>query len=270
MTAGRRRRMAGVAAWVAVLAALLGAGAPALAQTAPLYQEQYRPQFHFTPAQNWQNDPNGLVYHQGEYHLFYQYNPLGNLWGNISWGHAVSRDLVHWTELPVALPNTPTEQAWSGSVVVDVNNTTGFGTPGNPAMVAIYTSANPKQDFSQAQSLAYSLDRGRTWTRYAGNPVLDIEEEDFRDPKVFWHEPSRRWIMPVAVSLKRKIQIYSSADLKSWRFESDFGPAGAIAGVYEVPDLIPLRVGDEEKWLLIVNVNPGGAPRRLGRAVLPR
>jgi len=207
------------------------------------------------------NDPNGLVYHQGEYHLFFQHNPEGTTWGKISWGHAVSTDLVHWRELPLALPYTETEFAWSGSVVVDERNTTGFGTPGNPAMVAIYTSANPKQDYSQAQSLAYSLDRGRTWTRYAGNPVLDIEEDDFRDPKVFWHAPSGRWIMPVAVSLKRRIQFYSSPDLKSWRYESDFGPAGAVAGVYEVPDLIPLRVGNQEKWLLIVNVNPGA---RLG------
>jgi len=241
-------------ALLTALVTLLCSAPPAGAQT---FTEPFRPQFHFTPAKNWMNDPNGLVYFQGEYHLFFQHNPEGRTWGKISWGHAVSTDLVHWRELPLALPYNEDEFAWSGSVVVDERNTTGFGTPGNPAMVAIYTSAAPKDDFSQAQSLAYSLDRGRTWTRYAGNPVLDIEEDDFRDPKVFWHEPTRRWIMPVAVSVRRKIQIYSSSDLKSWRYESDFGPAGSVSGVYEVPDLVPLEVGGKPKWLLIVNVNPG-------------
>src|SRR3954449_4415600 len=146
---------------------------PTAAQATPgagastAYQELYRPQFHFTPAQNWMNDPNGLVYYKGEYHLFFQYNPLGSQWGNMSWGHAVSRDLVHWQQLPVAIPMQGDELIFSGSAVVDKDNTSGFGTRKNPAMVAIYTSARPG---SQAQSLAYSLDRGRTWTKYAGNP----------------------------------------------------------------------------------------------------
>jgi beta-fructofuranosidase/levanase len=261
----RLRRRVAVLTAVAATALLASAGAAPAQGPAPLYRELHRPQFHFTPAQNWQNDPNGLVYYQGEYHMFYQYNPLGSVWGNISWGHAVSRDLVHWTELGVALPFTEEEAAWSGSVVVDTANTTGFGTPGNPAMVAIYTIANPLTGFSQAQGLAYSVDRGRTWTKYAGNPVLDIDDPQFRDPKVFWHEPTRRWIMPVALSLQRKISIYSSPDLKAWTKESDFGPAGAITGVYEVPDLVPLTVtgrnATESKWALIVNVNPGA---RLG------
>ena len=230
------------------------------APTTPTYQEPYRPQFHYTPGQNWMNDPNGLVYYQGEYHMFYQYNPLGNVWGNMSWGHAISRDLVHWTELPVAIPFDDQATIFSGSVVIDEQNTSGFGTTDNPPMVAIYSSA-ALPNFAQSQALAYSLDRGRTWTKYAGNPVLDNPDPDFRDPKVFWYEPSRRWIMPVALSLQRKIQFYSSPDLKNWTLEGDFGPAGAIAGVYEVPNLIPLTVagsaGRPTKWLLIVNINPG-------------
>jgi beta-fructofuranosidase/levanase len=236
------------------LAATTGAAAPAAAQT---YDEPFRPQFHFTPAKNWMNDPNGLVFHEGEYHLFFQHNPRGRTWGNISWGHAVSTDLVHWRELPVAIPFRRDEAAWSGSVVVDRENTTGFGTPGNPAMVAIYTAANPRRDFEQSQALAYSLDRGRTWTRYAGNPVLEFAENDFRDPKVFWHAPTRRWVMPVALPLRRKIRFYSSPDLKRWTLESAFGPAGAVEGIYEVPDLFPLEVDGRQRWVLVVNVNPG-------------
>src|SRR3954453_8395529 len=259
----RRLRLA-VAGLAALLTGLTPAWtAPGLAATrvAPaLYQELYRPQFHFTPAQNWMNDPNGLVYYQGEYHMFYQYNPHGTVWGNISWGHAISRDLVHWTELPLAISYDEKETIFSGSVVVDKNNTSGFGTADNPPLVAIYTSA-ALPDYAQSQALAYSLDRGRTWTKYAGNPVLDNPDPDFRDPKVFWYEPTQRWIMPVALSLQRKIQFYSSPNLKDWTLEGEFGPEGAIAGVYEVPNLIPLPVqgngSTEPRWLLIVNINPG-------------
>ena len=147
--------------------------------------EPHRPGFHYSARRNWLNDPNGLVWYDGEYHLFYQHNPLGTDWGNMSWGHAVSRDLVTWTELPVALPFTDTEHVYSGSVVVDHRNTSGFATDGTACMVAVYTAHDPATT-RQAQALAWSTDRGRTWTRYAGNPVLDIASTDFRDPKVFW------------------------------------------------------------------------------------
>ncbi|WP_144567284.1 glycoside hydrolase family 32 protein [Neobacillus bataviensis] len=224
------------------------------------YKETYRPQFHYTPEKNWMNDPNGLVYYKGEYHLFYQYNPSGNTWGNMSWGHAVSRNLVHWTQLPVAIPQDVHEMVFSGSAVVDTNNTTGFGKPGNPALVAIYTSAD-KVTGKQSQALAYSTDGGRTFTKYAGNPVLDIGSSNFRDPKVFWYEPGHEWLMTVAQSDQHKVSFYSSPDLKHWKHLSDFGPAGATGGVWECPDLFqlpdPSKPG-KQKWVLIVNLNPGG------------
>jgi fructan beta-fructosidase len=237
---------------VALLAGTAGAAA---AQSAG-YQEPFRPQFHYTPAMNWMNDPNGLVYYKGEYHLFYQYNPFGSQWGHMSWGHAVSRDLVHWRELSVAIPEQGDEMVFSGSAVVDRQNTSGLGTRRNPPMVAIYTSARPG---SQAQSLAYSTDRGRTWTRYAGNPVLDIGSGEFRDPKVFWYAPERKWVMVVAKAVERRISIYSSPNLKDWTHLSDFGPANATGGVWECPDLFPLAVDGSRttKWVMIVNLNPG-------------
>ena len=243
----------------AVGAAVALAAAPGVARAqAPTYSETYRPQFHFTPAQNWMNDPNGLVYYKGEYHLFYQYNPFGDTWGHMSWGHAVSRDLVHWQHLPVAIPEQGDEMVFSGSAVVDYDNTSGFGTADNPAMVAIFTAAKPG---NQSQALAYSLDRGRTWTRYAGNPVLDIGSGEFRDPKVFWYAPEHKWVMAVSMAVERKIRLYSSPDLKHWTLMSDFGPANATGGVWECPDLFPLAVdGDpsKTKWVLVVNLNPGG------------
>jgi beta-fructofuranosidase/levanase len=248
----------GLVAAVTMIAGPGTAVAPSPGDTVPTYRELYRPQFHFTPGEHWMNDPNGLVYYQGEYHMFYQWNPLGDVWGNISWGHAISRDLVHWTELGLAISYDDKETIFSGSVVVDEHNTSGFGTADNPPLVAIYSSA-ALPTFAQSQALAYSLDRGRTWTKYAGNPVLDNPDPDFRDPKVFWYEPTQRWIMPVALSLQRKIQFYSSPNLKDWTLEGEFGPQGAVAGVFEVPNLIPLRVEGtrETKWLLIVNINPG-------------
>ena len=221
------------------------------------YQELYRPQFHFTPAKNWMNDPNGLVYYKGEYHLFYQHNPFGDQWGHMSWGHAVSRDLVHWEHLPVAIPEEGSEMIFSGSAVVDHRNTTGFGTRRNPPMVAIYTSAYPDD---QEQSLAYSTDRGRTWTKYAGNPVLDDADREFRDPKVFWYEPDDEWRMVVVKAVQRKVAIYRSKDLKAWEHLSDFGPANAVGGVWECPDLFPLRVDGnprKTKWVMLVSLNPG-------------
>src|SRR4051812_48499896 len=250
----RYRRIVAAASAVIALAA---APAAAVAQT-PAYGEPYRPQFHFTPAQNWMNDPNGMVYYEGEYHLFFQYNPFGDTWGHMSWGHAVSTDLVHWRQLPVAIPELGDEMVFSGSAVVDYGNTSGLGTVANPAMVAIYTAAKPG---NQSQALAYSTDKGRTWTRYAGNPVLDIGSGEFRDPKVFWYAPENKWVMAVVMSVERKVRLYSSKNLKSWTLMSDFGPANAVGGVWECPDLFPLAVdGDpaKTKWVLVVNLNPGG------------
>ena len=197
---------------VLLLAALLG---PLVWAAEPTYDEPYRPQFHFTPQSNWMNDPNGLVYLDGEYHLFYQYNPFGDQWGHMSWGHAVSPDLVHWQHLPVAIPEEQGVMAFSGSAVLDVHNTAGFGRPGETPMVAIYTGYR-EADRNQAQYLAYSLDRGRTWARYSGNPVLDIGSKDFRDPKVFWYEPDQRWIMVAVLAAERSVSFYASPDLKQW------------------------------------------------------
>ncbi|MFF5360904.1 GH32 C-terminal domain-containing protein [Streptomyces scabiei] len=254
----RIRMMAAVATVCALSAAPLAPSA--VAADTPTYTETYRPQFHFTPQKNWMNDPNGLVYYKGEYHLFYQYNPNGNSWGDMSWGHAVSKDLVHWKELPLALSHDDEEMVFSGSAVVDWNNTTGFGTKKNPPMVAVYTSAY-KNGGKQAQSLAYSTDRGRTWTKYQGNPVIDIGSDNFRDPKVQWYAPTKSWLMTVSLSAEHKVQFYSSKNLKDWKLQSEFGPAGATGGVWECPDLFPLAVdGDKKniKWVLVVNINPGG------------
>ncbi|MEU0586767.1 GH32 C-terminal domain-containing protein [Streptomyces sp. NPDC006132] len=244
-----------------VVTAFALSGAPLTPQgVAQTYTETYRPQFHFTPQKNWMNDPNGLVYYKGEYHLFYQYNPNGTSWGDMSWGHAVSKDLVHWEELPLALSHDHEEMVFSGSAVVDWNNTSGFGTKENPPMVAIYTSAY-KSGGKQAQSLAYSTDRGRTWTKYQGNPVIDIGSDNFRDPKVQWYAPTKSWLMTVPLSAEHKVRFYSSKNLKDWELRSEFGPAGATGGVWECPDLFPLAVdGDPRKikWVLVVNLNPGG------------
>ncbi|MFF5362045.1 GH32 C-terminal domain-containing protein [Streptomyces scabiei] len=254
----RLRTTAAAAAVCALSAALLVPRACA-ADAAP-YAETYRPQFHFTPEKNWMNDPNGLVYYKGEYHLFYQYNPSGNGWGDMSWGHAVSKDLVHWEELPLALSHDDKEMVFSGSAVVDENNTTGFGTKKNPPMVAIYTR-HDKSTGIQSQALAYSTDLGRTWTRYRGNPVIDIGSKDFRDPKVQWYAPTQSWLMTVSLSAEHKVRFYSSKNLKDWTRLSDFGPAGATGGVWECPDLFPLPVDGDKgntKWVLVVNINPGG------------
>ncbi|MFJ3104950.1 GH32 C-terminal domain-containing protein [Streptomyces sp. NPDC086835] len=254
-----RLRLAAAAAATCALAVTAVVPQAAATGTAP-HTETYRPQFHFSPEKNWMNDPNGLVYFKGEYHLFYQYNPSGNTWGNMSWGHAVSKDLVHWEELPLAVPHDDEEMVFSGSAVVDHENTSGFGTRENPAMVAVYTSAY-KKDGRQAQSLAYSTDRGRTWTKYAGNPVLDIGSKEFRDPKVQWYAPTKSWLMTVSLSTEHKVRFYSSKDLKSWTHLSDFDPAGAVGGVWECPDLFPLPVDGDSgrtKWVLVVNINPGG------------
>lgn len=224
------------------------------------YDEPYRPQFHFTPAQNWMNDPNGLVYHDGEYHLFYQHNPFGDTWGHMSWGHAVSEDLVHWEHLPVALAEENNVMIFSGSAVVDHNNTSGFGSEENPPMVAIYTGHHTDQEL-QDQRIAYSTDNGRSWTKYEGNPVLDEDMENFRDPKVMWHQETGQWIMVVALPTEYKVRFYASDNLKEWEMLSEFGPSGATGGIWECPDLFWLPVEGEEgegRWVLQVDLNPGG------------
>ena len=214
--------------------------------------EAFRPAYHFTPVYGWMNDPNGMIYKDGEYHLFYQYNPYGSMWGNMHWGHATSTDLVHWEHQPIALAPDGLGAIFSGSCVLDKDNTAGFG---KDAIVAFYTSAGERQ----AQSMAYSLDNGRTFTKYKGNPILTSTVRDFRDPKVIWHEPTHRWVMVLAVG--QEIQFFSSANLREWTLESCFGEKdGAHGGVWECPDLLELPVEGTElkKWVLIVNLNPGG------------
>lgn len=229
------------------------------------YNEKYRPQAHFTPPEKWMNDPNGMFYLDGEYHLFYQHNPDASVWGPMHWGHAVSRDLVHWEHLPIAL--YPDEQGtiFSGSAVVDWNNSSGLGSVDNPPVVAFYTYHNPeleKQgriDF-QTQAMAYSLDKGRTWQKYADNPIIDNPGiRDFRDPKVMWHEESEQWIM--ALAQKDHIGFYSSQNLKDWELESVFGEdIGSHGGVWECPELIrmPIEGTDEYRYVLLVSIMPGG------------
>ncbi|AXJ08657.1 glycoside hydrolase family 32 protein [Arthrobacter sp. PM3] len=234
-------------------------------ETALAGTSRFRPAIHFTARDTWLNDPNGLVFHDGLYHLFFQNNPYGNVWGNMSWGHATSPDLLYWTEHPVAIACDETEDIFSGSVVVDHGNTSGFGTAGAPALVAIYTSAYKaasEHSGTQAQSLAFSTDAGMTWRKYEGNPVLTRNSAHFRDPKVFRYQGDHGscWVMVAVEAQHQKVVIYRSDDLKSWDFLSDFGPANADAGEWECPDLFPLAVdGDPAniKWVLIVNVNPG-------------
>lgn len=228
------------------------------AQKISFYKEQYRPQFHFTPAIHWMNDPNGLVYHKGEYHLFYQFNPFGNRWGHMSWGHAISKDLVYWQHLPLAIPEEKDTMIFSGSCVIDKNNSSGFAKqPGQIPMVAIYTGHIEGKN--QSQHLAYSLDDGRTWTKYDHNPVLDLNERDFRDPKVFWYEPHQKWVMAVVLAIEKKVQLYTSKNLKQWELVSSFGPAGDINGIWECPDLFEVAIAGEPgktKWVLMHSPAP--------------
>ncbi|WP_246853596.1 glycoside hydrolase family 32 protein [Rufibacter aurantiacus] len=225
--------------------------------------EQHRPQFHFTPPAKWMNDPNGMVYHKGEYHLFYQHHPGGTTWGPMHWGHAVSKDMVNWKHLPIALYPDENGTIFSGSAVVDVNNTSGLGTKENPAMVAIFTYHSEKlekagrNDF-QTQGMAYSLDNGRTWKKYEQNPVLKNPGiRDFRDPKVSWNEEAGQWVMTLAVL--DHIEFYGSNNLKEWTKLSEFGKtAAAHGGVWECPDLFPLSINGKQKWVLLVSLNPGG------------
>lgn len=229
---------------------------------APGYDQPYRPQYHFSPLKNWTNDPNGLVYFDGEYHLSFQYNPFGDKWGHMSWGHAVSRDTLHWQQLPVALPEENGIMIFTGSIVVDQRNTSGFCTGGKPCLVAVYTGHTPETKSKhalQTQNLAYSNDRGRTWTKYKGNPVLDLHMSDFRDPKAFWSQDSKQWVMAVALPDDHKVRMYGSGDLKQWRQISEFGPAGGTSGQWECPELfeLPIEGENQTRWVLKIGLNPG-------------
>ena len=230
------------------------------------YQEQFRPQYHFSPAKMWTNDPNGLVYYAGEYHLFYQYYPDSTVWGPMHWGHAVSRDLLKWEHLPIALYPDSLGYIFSGSAVIDTLNTSGLGQPGKPAMIAIFTYHDPKGEKKgtmnfQYQGLAFSLDKGRTWTKYSKNPVLPNPGlRDFRDPSVSWNNAAGKWIMTMAAG--DHVRFYSSENLISWKLESEFGKAiGAHGGVWECPSLFEMNVSNEpgkKIWVLLVSINPGG------------
>lgn len=222
------------------------------------YKEEHRPQYHFTPDHNWTNDPNGLVYFAGQYHLYYQYNPYANRWGHMSWGHATSTDLLHWNHQPVAIEeytdaNGDSVMIFSGSAVVD-----GSG------ISAIYTSHVHKdnQGLRQHQSIAHSSDNGKTFKRYENNPVIDIGRKDFRDPKVFWYGPQQKWVMAAVVPDKFKVQLYGSKDLKKWDLLSEFGPLGDTAKIWECPDLFQVAMENDptkKKWVMLVsNSHPQG------------
>lgn len=212
-----------------------------------------RPLYHYTPEKNWINDPNGMVYFEGEWHLFYQHNPFANEPNHAHWGHAVSRDLMHWDYLPVAIHEENGVMAFSGSAAVDWQNTSKRGGSNAPALIAAYTGHT---EVEQDQRLAYSLDRGRTWVNDERNPLIRIGARDFRDPKLFWHEPTQRWIMVCVLSDKQIARFFGSTDLQHWQALSDFGPAGAVNGLWECPDLFPMNVdGDPNrvKWVLKVD-----------------
>jgi fructan beta-fructosidase len=250
---------------ILMLAAFITVACVCKAQDSPKkpYTEQYRPQVHFSPKAHWVNDPNGMVYFNHTYHLFFQYYPRDIVWGPMHWGHAVSKDLVHWKELPIALYPDSLGYIFSGSAVVDSNNTSGFGKKGRIPMVAIFTHHDPKGEKAgtevfQNQSIAYSLDNGTTWIKYGGNPVLrNPGIKDFRDPKVMWYAKQKKWVMTLAT--KDHITFYSATDLKEWKKESEFGlKEGAHGGVWECPDLFPLKLNGKTYWVLVVNLNPGG------------
>ena len=226
-------------------------------------KEQHRPLFHFTPESKWMNDPNGMVFHNNTWHLFYQHDPNSLLQGPMHWGHATSTDLVHWTHKPVTFYPDSLGDIFSGSTVVDINNTSGLGKDGKIPLVTLFTHHNRKSEKAgmnnyQVQSIAYSIDDGETWTKYDSNPVLKNPGiKDFRDPKVSWHEPTKKWIM--ALAALDRIAFYSSPDLKNWNKESEFGDkVGAHGGVWECPDLFPLKHDGKEVWVLLVSLNPGG------------
>ena len=226
----------------------------------------YRPQYHFSAPQGWINDPNGLVYHDGEYHLFYQHNPFANVWGHMSWGHAVSKDLLHWEDLSVAIPEFTNADSvsktaiFSGCVVIDKGNKNGLCPSGSgDCMVALYTGNVTKGETqtAQYQNVAYSSDKGRTWTQYAKNPIIDIGSKEFRDPNVFWYEPTQKWVMATVKAKEHRVAFYESKDLKSWQFLSHFGPMGDTTKVWECPALMPVPVegeaGNKTEWVLFIS-----------------
>jgi fructan beta-fructosidase len=227
------------------------------------YQEPHRPQIHFSPDSMWMNDPNGMVFYEGEYHLFYQYYPDSTVWGPMHWGHAISADLLHWEHRPVALYPDEYGYIFSGSAVVDWQNTSGLGSEDTPPIVAIFTYHNDigeragRNDY-QTQGIAYSIDKGRTWKKYQYNPVLQNPGiRDFRDPKVMWYEADQKWIMTLAAG--DHVRFYSSQNLLMWTLESEFGRnSGAHGGVWECPDLFSLELDGIKKWVLLVSINPGG------------
>lgn len=225
----------------------------------------YRPNFHFTPDSGWMNDPNGMFYLDGTYHLFFQHNPDDNVWGPMHWGHATSEDMINWEEQPIALEPDEHGTIFSGSAVVDHQNTSGLGDGETPPVIAIFTYHNAEkeqagEDDFQTQGIAFSLDAGKTWTKYENNPVLNNPGiRDFRDPKVIWYEEGNKWIMSLAV--QDHISFYSSTNLLDWHHASDFGKdLGGHGGVWECPDLFLMQVDEtgEEKWVLLVSINPGG------------
>lgn len=223
-------------------------------------REIFRPVYHHTPAYGWMNDANGLVFKDGEYHLYFQYNPYGSVWGNMHWGHSVSRDLVHWQHLPVAIERDTMGHIFSGSCVVDARNDAGTGTNN---IIAFYTSHRNMQPGHQrqVQCMAYSSDNGRTFTKYEGNPIITPFDglENFRDPKVFWYAPQEKWVM--IVSADKNMRFYESRNLKDWTYMSEWGEGyGPQPNQFECPDFIQLPVdGDKQrmKWVMIVNINPG-------------
>ncbi len=248
---------------IGVALALIALGCKTTGSITQNTPSDYRPQYHYLPEKNWVNDPNGLVYLDGEYHLFYQYNPFGDLWGHMSWGHAINKDLKKWEELPVAIPEKQnadgtTTMIFSGCAVVDSLNTSGFFEEGyKKGMVAIFTSHidDKGKGMAQHQSLAFSSDKGRTWKMYDKNPVLDIGLKDFRDPNVIWYPERNVWIMTVVKALEYTVQFYESKDLKNWNLLSEFGKQGDVSRIWECPSLIKVPVENEPnpKWVLMLS-----------------
>ncbi|HNV28255.1 MAG TPA: glycoside hydrolase family 32 protein, partial [Cyclobacteriaceae bacterium] len=258
---------------ILILAGIYLSGCKSEQSSDLVIQEKYRPQFHFTPEKNWINDPNGLVFYEGEYHLFYQYNPFGTMWGHMSWGHAVSRDMINWEHLPIALeeyldPTTgDSTMIFSGTAVVDYTNTSGL-CEGKDCMIAIYTSNLHKdnQGLRQHQSLAYSNDKGRTWKWYDKNPILDIQRKDFRDPKVFWYEPQQKWVMALVIPDLYVVQLYESKNLLKWDLMSEFGKVGDTLRIWECPDLyeLPIEGQEKTKWVLSLSGSHPAGPTFVG------